>query len=764
MSNSLQKKGLFTLDNGQKVMFTFMLVSSLFFLWGMLNGMIDVMDKHFQDELGLSKSQSAWVQFAHYLGYFAMALPAGWIASKLGYKGGIIAGLLMVAAGGFWFMPATTINAWAGEHSHGVTATMAFLGYLAGVFAIAAGLTFLETVANPYTTVLGPREYAATRINLAQSCNGIGWLSGPIIGGLFFYAKDASGHSIGSEMIYIPYVTIACGVLILAVIFFFAYMPDVKTKDDYHIEEKDENSNAKATIERKLNRGLIYLFLVLNMGVLVCVSGILLYLPLSVMPIGKALLPAATLIPIGSLMRVTPDNSLAVVISEVAIVVLAISTLALIPVTRKVTHHSIWSHPHFSGSVFAQFLYVAAQAGIFSFFINYMTTEVPELSKSLEVQESKAQIEQSYEKGEIGWFKYKFTSKAKDWFEIDTKFYQDDIKDLPKFAQRLKANADPSLIEADPATLPKLAERIKKTPDPVSAYLYECFSDAAKKELHAYEGGESRTLKSMLVQELNLIVRQDPRKAKDGLAFYNPQVIGQTNLEPEVKGKLDQKLAEDAEIAKIAEAEKNMTKEQKLESAQKRAEMEKKVEKVDSPMLNRKLLQDAYPSELGYRTNILCVSDQGAAFLFTVGFTCFFIGRFSGASILKRISAHKMLGLYGLMNVAMCILIFLKLGWFSVICVFFSFFFMSIMFPTIFALGIFGLGARAKKASAFLVMAIMGGAVLPKVMGAVADHYDMSRSFIVPLSCFIFISLYGFLWSKLSGAKSLSGLDTSGGH
>jgi hypothetical protein len=452
------------------------------------------------------------------------------------------------------------------------------------------------------------------------------------------------------------------------------------------------------------------------------------------------------------------------VISEVAIVVLAISTLALIPVTRKVTHHSIWSHPHFSGSVFAQFLYVAAQAGIFSFFINYMTTEVPELSKSLEVQESKAQIEQSYEKGEIGWFKYKFTSKAKDWFEIDTKFYQDDIKDLPKFAQRLKANADPSLIEADPATLPKLAERIKKTPDPVSAYLYECFSDAAKKELHAYEGGESRTLKSMLVQELNLIVRQDPRKAKDGLAFYNPQVIGQTNLEPEVKGKLDQKLAEDAEIAKIAEAEKNMTKEQKLESAQKRAEMEKKVEKVDSPMLNRKLLQDAYPSELGYRTNILCVSDQGAAFLFTVGFTCFFIGRFSGASILKRISAHKMLGLYGLMNVAMCILIFLKLGWFSVICVFFSFFFMSIMFPTIFALGIFGLGARAKKASAFLVMAIMGGAVLPKVMGAVADHYDMSRSFIVPLSCFIFISLYGFLWSKLSGAKSLSGLDTSGGH
>ena len=80
-------------------LFTFILVSSLFLLWGVCNGMIDVMDKHFQEELSLTKSQSAWVQFAHYLGYFLMSLPAGWLASKLGYKGGIIAGLLIVAAG-----------------------------------------------------------------------------------------------------------------------------------------------------------------------------------------------------------------------------------------------------------------------------------------------------------------------------------------------------------------------------------------------------------------------------------------------------------------------------------------------------------------------------------------------------------------------------------------------------------------------------------------------------------------------------------------
>jgi FHS family L-fucose permease-like MFS transporter len=93
------KKGLFTMDDGKNMIVTFALVSSLFFLWAVCNGMIDVMDKHFQTELGLSKAQSAWVQFAHYLGYFLMSMPAGLLASRFGYRWGIIAGLLMVAVG-----------------------------------------------------------------------------------------------------------------------------------------------------------------------------------------------------------------------------------------------------------------------------------------------------------------------------------------------------------------------------------------------------------------------------------------------------------------------------------------------------------------------------------------------------------------------------------------------------------------------------------------------------------------------------------------
>src|ERR1700686_4696817 len=171
---STDKKSIFVTEDGKNLMFTFILVSSLFLLWGFCNGMIDVMDKHFQEELGLNKAQSAWVQFAHYLGYFLMSVPAGWLATRLGYKGGIIAGLLIVALGGFWFVPATHINALV--HEGRVSSNTAFVAFLAGVCIIATGLTFLETIANPYTTVLGPTRFAATRINLAQSCNGLGWV------------------------------------------------------------------------------------------------------------------------------------------------------------------------------------------------------------------------------------------------------------------------------------------------------------------------------------------------------------------------------------------------------------------------------------------------------------------------------------------------------------------------------------------------------------------------------------------------------------
>src|SRR6478736_3252883 len=221
------KKGLFIGADGKSLATTFALVSSLFLIWGFCNGMIDTMDKHFQDQLGLTKAQSAWVQFAHYMGYSLMALPAGLLTRRLGYKGGIIVGLLLVAVGGFWFLPATSIAK--------------FWAFLMGVCLIAMGLTVLETVANPYATVLGPKEFGASRINLAQSCNGVGWILGPIVGSAYFYSEGGVQKAHGQ--LFIPYVGVGIVVIILAALFFRAPVPDIHVADEYHT---DDNAPAKA--------------------------------------------------------------------------------------------------------------------------------------------------------------------------------------------------------------------------------------------------------------------------------------------------------------------------------------------------------------------------------------------------------------------------------------------------------------------------------------------------------------------------------------
>jgi MFS transporter, FHS family, L-fucose permease len=144
----------------------------------------------------------------------------------------------------------------------------------------------------------------------------------------------------------------------------------------------------------------------------------------------------------------------------------------------------------------------------------------------------------------------------------------------------------------------------------------------------------------------------------------------------------------------------------------------------------------------------LAITNKGASNLASVAFVSFLAVRFGGAAMLRKFSAHRVLGLYGILNVAATLVVFAKLGWFSVACVFLSYFLMSITFLTIFALGIHRLRARAKKASSFIVMAIIGGAILAKLMGAVADRFDMSRGFIVPAFCLVFVAFYGFSWPK----------------
>jgi FHS family L-fucose permease-like MFS transporter len=416
MNNGLSVNG-----NRQKLVYEgflipFILITSLFFLWGFAHGCLDVLNKHFQELLNMSKAKSALVQFVFYGGYFFMAIPAGLLMQRFGYKKGIIFGLLVFASGAFLMLPATVIQT--------------FGSFLFCLFVIACGLTCLETAANPYTTVLGPPEFGERRINFSQSFNGLGWIAGPLVGGMLIFSGSGDSNKFAS--IALPYMLIGSLVLIVALLFWRVKFPELK--NDPHAVDPDNGSGGKI----------------------------------------KDLL----------------------------------------------------KYPHFVLAVIAQFLYVAAQTGINSFFINYVTEEIPSLT-----------------------------------------------------------------------------------------------------------------------------------------------------------------------------------------------------------------------------------NQQAAQILGFGGMGLFWLGRFSGSTLFMRLMRpNRLLALYASANVITMILVVAGLGWVSVVALFSTYFFMSVMFPTIFALGIKELGPLTKKGSSFLVMSIVGGALIPVIMGRIADVSNMALGFIVPLICFAFIVFFGIKGYKVRKA------------
>ena len=190
----------------------FILVTSLFFLWGFAHAILDVLNKHFQDVLVITRAHSAWVQVMFYLGYFVMAIPAGLFINKYGYRKGVVFGLLLYGIGSLLFIP--------GEY------WMSFDFFLFSLFVIACGLVFLETAANPYMTELGDRETAASRLNLAQSFNGLGCICGPLVGGLLLFSEG------GESNISYPYMLMGVVVLGVALIFSRIKLPEIVHAED----------------------------------------------------------------------------------------------------------------------------------------------------------------------------------------------------------------------------------------------------------------------------------------------------------------------------------------------------------------------------------------------------------------------------------------------------------------------------------------------------------------------------------------------------
>ncbi|MBD8387829.1 sugar MFS transporter [Dysgonomonas sp. BGC7] len=404
------KKSLFTGSQGQNYLFPFILVTSLFFLWGFAHALLDVLNAHFQEILQISKARSALVQFALYGGYFVMGIPAGLIIKKYGYKKGIVFGLIVFAIGAFLFYPATLIKT--------------FFPFLIALFVIACGLTCLETAANPYTTVLGPAESGARRINLAQSFNGLGWILGPLVGGMLIFSDEGDPFAALAT----PYIGIGIVVLLIAALFIRTPLPQISAED---------SSQSEVTQTQAKSR-----------------------------------------------------------------------------------YRDLLKHPLFIFAVIAQFFYVAGQTGIGSFFINYVIEVRPDISHL---------------------------------------------------------------------------------------------------------------------------------QASQILAFG--------------------------------------------------------------------------------------------------GMGMFMGGRILGSYIMKFFNPKKLLAIYATMNILLMAVVVMSLGMTSVVCLFASYFFMSIMYPTIFAIGINGLKENTEKGSSLIVMAVAGGALIPMLMGRIADIYSMATGFLIPLVCFIVILLFGL--SKL---------------
>ncbi|HPS11907.1 MAG TPA: sugar MFS transporter [Prolixibacteraceae bacterium] len=220
----------------------FILITALFFLWGMAHGMLDVLNKHFQTILEISKAKSGMIQFSVYTAYFLMAIPAGNFMRRFGYRKGIILGLVLFASGALLIAATTRFES--------------FWLFLIFLFMLGCGLATLETAANPYTTRLGPPETGERRINFSQSFNGMAWTVGPLIG-IYIYNSSASSSGEKLSSLTLPYLLIGLVVFLVAIVFLETKLPEIEEDEVEGISSSEEKPLIK---ERHLVLGVIAQF------------------------------------------------------------------------------------------------------------------------------------------------------------------------------------------------------------------------------------------------------------------------------------------------------------------------------------------------------------------------------------------------------------------------------------------------------------------------------------------------------------------------
>jgi len=211
---------IFRSNSSQTYRGPFAIMTVLFFMWGFMTVFNDILIPRFKDAFRLDYFHAMLVQFAffgaYFIGsllYFAISVAIGDPIARMGYKNGVVLGLLISAAGSALFWPAA--------------ASLSYPLFLAALFVVGLGFAMIQIAANPYVTILGPERTASSRLNLAQAFNSLGTTLGPLVGGylIFQYFVRTGAH--GAESVKVPYLAFCIVFTILAVIFFFVHLPDI---------------------------------------------------------------------------------------------------------------------------------------------------------------------------------------------------------------------------------------------------------------------------------------------------------------------------------------------------------------------------------------------------------------------------------------------------------------------------------------------------------------------------------------------------------
>ncbi len=223
----------------------FGVMTCVFFMWGFITCLNDILIPHLKASFGLNYTQAMLIQFCFFGAYFICSIPAGRILDRVGYKRGVIIGLCIAGVGALMFYPAAEYRA------YGI--------FLAALFVLASGITLLQVAANPYVVALGPSSTASSRLNLAQAFNSLGTTIAPIIGGaLIFGGLEAAATAADADSVKVPYLGLAAALVVIAVVLSFIKMPEMR--------DSDCNGNAPASLNEALQHrhlafGVLAIFL-----------------------------------------------------------------------------------------------------------------------------------------------------------------------------------------------------------------------------------------------------------------------------------------------------------------------------------------------------------------------------------------------------------------------------------------------------------------------------------------------------------------------